>query len=94
MDYFFLRMPTSDENMNNFHSFSGLHPDARLRLSRILGLDGHPPILGIKRTKFYSLIAEGKLPPPQKIGSASLWRLGDLMAAVERLTAESQGGWK
>ena len=69
--------------------YSGLHPDARLRLADILGLGGRQPLLGIKRTKFYDLISEGKLPRPQKIGKASVWRIGDLLAAIDKLTAES-----
>ncbi len=63
------------------------HPDARLRLKDILGLDGRPPLLSIRRTKFYALVAAGKLPAPQKIGAASVWRAGELLTAIDQLTS-------
>lgn len=65
-----------------------LHPDARLRLRDILGLDGRPPLLRIGRTKFYALIKSGKLPSAEKLGRASLWRFGDLLSAINKLNSE------
>jgi predicted DNA-binding transcriptional regulator AlpA len=65
-----------------------LHPDARLRLRDILGLHGRPPLLSIGRTKFYALVKSGKLPAPDKIGSASVWRFGNLLSAIDKLNSE------
>ncbi len=80
------QMKNDSEDSKNYY----LQPDARLRLADILGLGGRAPLLGIKRTKFYELVGEGKLPRPQKIGRASLWRVGDLLAAMDSLTVESE----
>ncbi|CUA98209.1 helix-turn-helix transcriptional regulator [Thiomonas bhubaneswarensis] len=62
-----------------------IHPDALIRRKQILGADGNPPLLAIGATKFHALIAEGRLPKPRKIGSASFWRVGDLLDAIARL---------
>lgn len=69
-----------------------LHPDARLRLAEIIGLRGRPPLISLGKTKFYDLIKQGKLPRPQKIGHISVWRVSDLLAAIEKITTDSVGG--
>lgn len=62
-----------------------IHPDALIRKAQILGTNGNPPLLAVGNTRFYELIAEGKLPKPRKIGAASFWRAGDILAALEAL---------
>ncbi len=62
-----------------------IHPDSLIRLHQILGTRDTPPLLSIGRTTFYRLISEGKLPQPRKLGGASLWRAGDILAALETL---------
>ncbi len=62
-----------------------IHPDALIRKAQILGTNGTAPLLAIGNTRFYGLIAEGKLPKPRKIGTASFWRAGDILAALETL---------
>lgn len=39
--------------------------------------------LKISPAKFYSLVAEGKLPPPLKIGRAARWKASDIQAFVQ-----------
>lgn len=45
---------------------------------------------GIKKSKFYELIAEGKMPKPNKIGNASVWVESELDAALTKFLAEAQ----
>lgn len=61
------------------------HPDARIRARQILGEDGSPPLLSIGRTHFYALVKQGRLPQPKKVGTMSLWRVGDLLDAIAKL---------
>lgn len=62
-----------------------IHPDALIRKAQIIGTNGNAPLLAIGNTRFYELIAEGRLPKPRKIGTASFWRAGDILAALEAL---------
>lgn len=62
-----------------------IHPDALIRKAQILGTNGTAPLLAIGNTRFYELISEGRLPKPRKIGTASFWRAGDILAALEVL---------
>jgi predicted DNA-binding transcriptional regulator AlpA len=64
---------------------AAINPDAMLRIHQIIGDHDTPPLLPIGRTSFYRLIAEGKLPQPRKLGSASLWRASELLAAMGAL---------
>jgi hypothetical protein len=68
-----------------------LHPSALLGKREILGTDGRPGLLNVGNTTFYELIAAGKLPRPVKVGTRSLWRAGELLAAIERLAQSSEG---
>ena len=61
------------------------HPDALIRLPQILGKRGQPPLLACGRTQFYLWIKQGKLPAPRKVGHASFWRAGDILAALGKL---------
>jgi hypothetical protein len=40
------------------------------------------------RTWFYGQIKRGVLPPPIKVGRKSLWRLDDIVGAIERFEAK------
>lgn len=42
-------------------------------MSVLLKLPAVEKMVGLKKTKIYALIQEGKFPPPVKIGSASSW---------------------
>ena len=64
-----------------------IHPDSLIRVHQILGLNGAPPLLACGRTQFYAWIKAGRLPPPCKIGHASFWRAGDILEALQRLSA-------
>lgn len=44
--------------------------------------------LGIKKTKIYSLIQEGKLPSPVKIGRASVWIEEEINNALMIMSGE------
>lgn len=57
-----------------------IHPDALVKLPQIIGLNGAPPLLACGRTRFYELVAEGKLPKPRKLGHSSFWRAGVLIS--------------
>lgn len=46
--------------------------------------------LGIKKTKIYSLIQEGKLPSPVKIGRASIWIEEEINQALMVMSSERQ----
>ena len=62
---------------------ANFHPDSLLRLAQIIG--GDYPLIGVGRTRFFELVAEGKLPPPIKVGRATFWRAGDLIDALRQL---------
>lgn len=57
-------------------------------LRRIVGDKNQPGLLPIGKSAVYELIRSGKLPAPLKIGRRSVWRESDIIAAIERLTAE------
>lgn len=44
---------------------------------------------GIKKSKFYELIAEGNFPKPSKIGNASVWVESEIDAALSKFVAEA-----
>lgn len=46
--------------------------------------------LGMGASRFYQLIAEGKLPSPIKLGRSSFWRVGEFREAVKKLTEAAQ----
>ena len=64
---------------------AGFHPDALIHARQIIGEDGTPPLLSIGRTHFYALVRDGRLPQPKKVGTMSLWRVGDLLDAIAKL---------
>ncbi len=66
-----------------------IHPDSLIRIAQILGTAGNPPLLAIGKTKFYSLVQQGKLPRPRKMGARmAVWRAGDILDAIAKLGAE------
>lgn len=48
-------------------------------------------VLGISRSKFYLLVADGAI-PRLKLGRTARYRAGDILQFVERLAAEAHGG--
>ena len=70
--------------------------DSLVRAKQILGDPACDPPLpayfSVCRSKFYALVRDGVLPSPVRFpgSSSSLWRLGDLRAAVARLTGGEQ----
>lgn len=64
---------------------AAFHPDSLIRARQIIGEDGTPPLLSIGRTHFYALVKAGRLPQPKKVGTMSLWRVGDLIDAIAKL---------
>lgn len=57
-------------------------PAAFCRLQQILEFSG------MGRSRFYALMAAGKMPRPIKVGRSSVWRVGLVRAAVEKLAQE------
>jgi prophage regulatory protein len=43
--------------------------------------------VGMGRSRIYALIAEGKFPPPVKIGSSSRWIVAEIDAYIAQLAA-------
>ena len=41
--------------------------------------------LGVKKTKFYSLVNEGCFPPPAKLGKASVWPEHEVEAFMAKM---------
>jgi predicted DNA-binding transcriptional regulator AlpA len=74
-----------------------LTPDARIKLAQIIGDSGATPpvpgLLPVGKTTIYKLVKEGRFPAPVKVlgGRASYWRYGDVLDAVARLEAQTQG---
>ena len=56
----------------------------------ITRLDFRERLGGISDDKFYSLIRDGELPPPIKIGVASRWLSSDAEEAIAKLVEASQ----
>jgi excisionase family DNA binding protein len=48
-------------------------------------------LLGISRSKFHQLVAEGRI-PRLKLGRSARYRRADLMAYIETLTPSEAGG--
>ena len=60
-----------------------LPPEGFVRLPRVLEL------LGIKKSKLWELIKDGKFPAPKKLGAkASVWDVRELREFMERLSRE------
>jgi len=62
-----------------------IHPHAMLRVAQIIGTPQTPGLLNIGRSHFYELIQQGRFPKPTKLGHISMWRAGDVLAAIRRL---------
>ena len=45
-------------------------------------------LLGISRATWWRRVNDGTLPRPLKIGGATRWRRDELLAAIEKATAE------
>ncbi len=67
---------------------SNTTPPRLLGLREILGTDTRPGLLPLGKSAFYALIRDGRLPRPRKIGRRSVWLENDILAALEKLTAE------
>ena len=46
-------------------------------------------LLGISRATFWRRVSDGTFPRPVKIGGATRWRRAELLAAVDRLSADA-----
>ena len=46
-------------------------------------------LLGISRATFWRRVKDGTFPQPVKIGGATRWRRAELLAAVDRLSADA-----
>ena len=57
-------------------------PDALARLKQCTDF------LGIGKSRFYSLVKQGKLPSPRKIGRSSVWISGKIREAAAKLLLE------
>ena len=70
--------------------------DSLVRATQILGNPAcDPPLpafLAMSRSSFYSKVRSGHIPGPVRFpgSTTALWRLGDLRAAVARLTGGEQ----
>lgn len=51
--------------------------------SHVTALEG-ATLLRCSKSKFYRLVKVGQLPPPLKIGRASLWARADVEALLQR----------
>ena len=78
-------MPTITSRRAASINAASFHPDALIRARQIIGEDGTPPLLSVGRTHFYALVKQGKIPQPKKVGTMSLWRVGDLIDAIAKL---------
>ncbi len=45
---------------------------------------------GLKKSKIYQLISDGKLPHPMKIGKASVWIEDEVNEALEAISKEQR----
>lgn len=45
-------------------------------------------LLGISRATFWRRVKDGVLPKPIKLGGVTRWRRSELIAAIDRVTAE------
>lgn len=57
---------------------------AYCRLPQMIGFSG------FGRSRLYTLMAEGKLPRPIKVGRSSVWQVGKFLDAMEKLAEEGQ----
>jgi predicted DNA-binding transcriptional regulator AlpA len=66
------------------------HPDGRLlRITQIIGVGN---LIPISRSAFYALIKKGVFPKPYKPSArTALWRLDELLAAIDALSARRGG---
>lgn len=59
--------------------------------SRLLKLSDACARLGVGRSKFYAMMAEGAVSRPVKLGGASRWPEADIDTAIARLIAARDG---
>lgn len=57
----------------------------RESIARFYRLKDLIDVLRIKRTKIYSLVKEGSLPRPLKIGRASVWKAKDVNDFINKI---------
>jgi predicted DNA-binding transcriptional regulator AlpA len=62
-------------------------PDAALLLSEATAADW----LGISRATFWRRVKDKTFPEPIRIGGATRWRRDELLAALDRASAERDG---
>ncbi len=67
---------------------SVLPEEGLLRLSQIIGDKKRciPPIIPVSRDKWYSMIREGRAPPPIKLGSrTSVWSVKSIRKFIDEM---------
>lgn len=48
-------------------------------------------LMGVSRATLWRRVASGEFPRPIKLGGRTLWRRDELLAVIERATAERDG---
>ena len=74
--------------MSDPHTQLGLMRELDVIGSRQRGIAGLFPV---SRSKFRQMVRDGKAPAPIKCGSMSLWKRAEILAMIDRLTAEGRG---
>ena len=64
-----------------------VHPDTRPYRVRAKGAAQY---LGLARSHFFALVAEGHLPKPQKVGRMSFWDPAELERAFDKYASTRQ----
>lgn len=64
--------------------------DGFLRVNQIIGdpKRGIPGIIPISRSSWWQGVARGVYPQPVRHGRVTFWRISDIQALVERISAE------
>ena len=52
---------------------------------------GSADLVRVSRSSWWRGVKSGLFPPPVKVGGLTRWRRDEILAAVERLTAERDG---
>lgn len=78
--------------VTNRHSFPNTTPEKTVHANdRILRWTSVGPRVGICRSHVHQLVAQGKFPPPIKLGTrASGWLESEINAWIEQRTIESR----
>jgi prophage regulatory protein len=68
------------------HMQTQLPVDGFVRLSRIIGTDGLPPLVPVSRTCWLDGVKAGRYPASVKIGARAVaWRVSDIRRLIDSL---------